>query len=168
MTSNRKDQLRALLREVEPTAPRAEFTDEVMRSIAFLKEDHIPADNRLKEVLQQAALPEPPSNFTYKVLLGIEQPKQVIAKPVIARGVWIGICLFVATCVVVALTYPAQNTTSDTYLNFSWIGDYTIRWTSPVQDALLHFEVIVLSAGTLLGLERLLRRGTKISKHIHL
>lgn len=153
------DRLRMLLRKVELNAPPNLFTDEVLREITCLEEERVPVDDRLRNVLRRGSLPEPPGNFAYQVQRGVTRPKHQATKPIIARGVWITVGVFLTTCVALALGYPSQDAGSGSFLYFAWLADVLIGWTSTFREPLLYFEAIVLSAGSLLGLEKIVRKG---------
>ncbi|HTF19898.1 MAG TPA: hypothetical protein VK658_17620 [Chryseolinea sp.] len=158
MEQKKIDRLQILLRQVELPAPPDGFTEGVMQETAFLETEQTPVNDRLRKVLREGHLTEPPTNFTYNVQQGISVGHQVI-KPVIGRGVWISVGLFMGVCVVMALTYPTHNTPTATFLYSSWLADRLISWTSAFRAPILYFDVIVLTAGALLGLEKILRRG---------
>jgi len=167
MEDKKIDRLRMLLRQVEMPEPPEGFTEEVMDETASLEGGRASVNIRLREVLQSGRMAEPSTNFTYKVQQGIEQSKSQVAKPVITTGVWITIGLFLVVCIVVALTFPTGNTNIETDLYLVWLASHVVSWTSSFREALLYFEVIALAAGTLLGLESVLRRRAGFFRHIN-
>ena len=158
MARKRKDHLRLLLRQVELPAPSPDFTEEVMRETAFLN-DEAPVDEHLKTLLLDVRLTEPPADFTHRVQRGIRDLTQPqTAKPIITRGAWITIFAFLVACIVIAL-YPSQNAASESPTYFSWLADHVVHLTTSFREPILYFEVIIMSAGALLGLEKILRNG---------
>jgi hypothetical protein len=160
MASKKKDHLRLLLQQVELPAPSPEFTEEVMRETASLNEE-APVGAQLKSVLQEVRLTEPPVDFTHKVQRSIRDlahPQE--AKPIITRGAWITIFAFLVACIVIAL-YPSQHAGSQSPTYFSWLADHVVHLTTSFREPILYFELIIMSAGALLGLEKLLRNGIR-------
>jgi hypothetical protein len=161
MARKRKDHLRLLLRQVELPAPSPDFTKEVMRETAFLN-DEAPLDVHLKTLLQDARLTEPPTDFTHKVQRSIRNLAQPEAsKPIITRGAWIAVGAFLIACFVIAL-FPASNAGSKSPLYFSWLSDHVVHLTTSFLEPILYFEVVIISAGALLGIEKILRSGVGI------
>lgn len=163
MARKDKDNLKMLLRQVELPSPPADFTKQVMQETSMLDEgaslDAHLTDVHLKAVLQEMKLPQPPASFTYNVQKGIRDLTTAEqSKPVISKGVWIGVFAFLIVCVVMAI-YPSRDIPADGPIYFSWLADRLTKLTTSFREPILYFEVIILSSASLLGLERLLRKG---------
>lgn len=158
MKKEKRHQLQALLRLVELPAPPPGFTEEVMKETSPLEEG-VGVDIHLKEVFRHVRLPEPTNAFTHNVLKSVGQlPQGQRSTPVIGRIAWMSVALFVITCIAVALTYPSSAVPEGTSVYFSWLTDRMVDWTTSFREPILYLEVIILSAGTLLGLEHILRK----------
>ena len=151
------DRLRLLLRQVELPEPPAGFTDEVMNETAPQTE-RTQTEGYLQKILQEIPLTQPPSNFTYNVQKAIREQSPVRAKPVITKGAWIVICLFLLACIVMPLFFPASPTPTNAPVYFSWLATRVVHFTSVFREPLLYAEVIVFSSALLLGIERIVRK----------
>lgn len=157
MAGKQKDRLRILLRQVELPAPAVEFTNEVMRETSPLSEES-PLDVHLKTVLQDIRLVEPSVDFTYNVQKKIKklaQPPR--SKPVITSGAWIGVGIFLGICVAMSIN-PSHDNPADGPIYFTTLADQLTKLTTTFREPIFYFEVVLLSAAMLLGLERILRK----------
>jgi len=155
------DRLRLLLRHVELPEPPAGFTDEVMNETA-LKGEPMRAESYLQKMLQGIPLAQPPSNFTYNVQKAIREQSPTRAKPVITKGAWIVISLFLLACLVMPLFFPASPTPTKAPVYFSWLATRIVHYTSVFREPLLYAEVIVFSSALLLAIERIVRKRVQI------
>lgn len=156
--SNRTDNLRELLRQVELPLPPPDFTDEVLRETSPPIGDTA-FDTHLKTLLQDTVLPEPSVSFTHAVQREIRNiGKQEKPKPIIASGVWIAIALFLLLCVVSAVN-PYYENPSDSPVYFSVLGDLIGRLTREFHESIIYAELIFASAALLFALEWLLKKG---------
>ena len=156
--SNRTDNLRELLRQVELPLPPLDFTNEILRETSPPIEEAA-IDTHLKTLLQDTVLPEPSSSFTHAVQREIRNlGKQEKPKPIIASGVWIAIALFLLLCIVSAVN-PYHENHSDGPVYFSALGDLIGRLTREFHESIIYAEMIFASAALLFTLEGLLKKG---------
>lgn len=160
---NKEDKLKEILKRMHHVKPSDDFTPEIMREVEAMAEHRDYANEKIKSLLQNSSQPAPSNAFTYSVLNAIRETPSRDSKPVISKGVWIGILSFVSLCIIVAMLSTKGDSSSENFYVMP-VGDYLSNLFGRYREIILYAGITFASGSLLLLVDYRLNKSPKLER----
>ena len=158
MGSRAEHKLKLLLKKVELQTPPENFTAAVMKEVEATAEDKVLSSPALVALLRKQDLPAPSEDFTDHVMNHVREVPSGIGQPLISKGAWVFIVLFVFINLIIAIAGGEEPGTSTRQFDLTSIGKYLTEVFLHFRETLFYLGIIVLASAVLLTMDYFFKR----------